>query len=223
MYSIKEFFEKYKEFEYWAFCHYEDGVQGLEKYHHDKKIQNDASYFRHVRNLLFHTPNRDEHPLIELTDEFKDKFEAFCNKLINNISQIAITYKDIYKREMSDKVLQTIKTMKERSFTHIPIMNGKKVWGVFSESAIFNIVGDGGSSPIDENTQFLNIARYITEYSNTGVFEFAGSDAMIGDIRSLFTNAFEEGRRLDVVFITTTGDKNGDLVGLVTIWDILSV
>jgi hypothetical protein len=39
----------------------------------------------------------------------------------------------------------------------------------------------------------------------------------------MFAEAFDEGRRLDVIYITTSGDKNGDLTGLVTIWDISSL
>lgn len=223
MYSTSDFLERYKEFETWANANYEEGIQGVEKYHHDKKIQQEANYFRHVRNLFSHNPNGTEKPLIELTDEFKVKFEFFCNKLMDNISQIFVPYKNIYKREMNDRVLKTIMVMKDKTFSHVPVMMGKKVWGVFSESAIFNIISEGESSLLNEDTLFLKISKYITEYSKNGVFDFMNSDASVDDIRRMFADAFDDGRRLDVIFITTTGDKNGDLVGLVTVWDISSL
>ena len=112
--------------------------------------------------------------------------------------------------------------MKERTFSHVPVMNGKKVWGVFSESAIFEIVSDGSMSLIQDDTQFFKIGKYITEYSQSGIFDFMRSGASIDNIRRAFIDAFDEGRKLDVIFITTTGDKNGDLKELVTIWDVLS-
>ena len=224
MYKISDFLELYKSLERWAEAKYgEEGVKAIEENHHNKIVQNDVRYFRKIRNVLTHNPNGSSKPLIELTDEFKERFETLCNKLMGNISQISVPYKDIYKREMSDKVVPTINVMKEKSFSYVPVMNGKKVWGVFSESAIFNLVGDGNISLIDEELPLFKIGKYITEYTKYGFFDFVGSNASIDDIRRVFSDAINKGRRLDVIYITTTGDNKGDLVGLVTVWDISSL
>ncbi len=223
MYSITDYLEHYKALEKWAYTKYDDGVSGIEQYHPDKAIKSDVGYFRRVRNVLAHNPNGTTQPLIELTDEFKEKFETLRCKLMNNIAEISIPFKDIYKREISDKVMPTISVMKEKSYSYVPVMKGKKVWGVFSESAIFNIVGDGDVALIQEDPPLFKIGKYITEYSKTGVFDFAKANVSIDDIRRMFAEAFDEGRRLDVIYITTSGDKNGDLTGLVTIWDISSL
>ena len=220
MYSTTDFFELYKSLEIWAKTEYgEEGVKAIEN-HHNRKIQNEVKYFRSVRNILAHNPNGATKPLIELTDEFKSRFELLCSHLMDNISKISIPYKNIYKREMGDRIVPTIAFMKEKSFSYVPIMNGKKVWGVFSESALFNIVGDGKVELINEETQLFNIGKYITEYTNKGVFDFVKSNSSIDDIRRKFSEATEQGRRLDVLYITSTGDSNGDLLGLVTIWDM---
>lgn len=224
MYSTTNFLELYKTLERWAEAEYGDnGVKDIEQYHPDRRIQAEVKYFRSIRNVLSHNPNGSSNPLIELTDEFEERFEALCSKLMDSVSQISIPFKDIYKREMGDKVLPTISYMKEKSFSYVPVMNGKKVWGVFSESALFNIIGDGNISMLDDELQLFKIGKYIAEYSKDGVFDFVRSNASIDDIRKKFSEASEEGRRLDVIYITTTGDKNGDLVGLVTIWDMTNV
>jgi len=220
MYSTTEFLESYKSLEVWATTEYgEDGVKAIEN-HHGLKVQKEVRYFRHIRNILTHNPNGATKPLIELTDEFKSRFELLCSYLMDNISRISIPYKDIYKREMGDKIIPTIAYMKEQSFSYVPVMNGKKVWGVFSESALFNIVGDGKTELINDKTLLLNIGKYITEYTNKGVFDFVKSNSSIDDIRRKFSEATEQGRRLDVLYITSTGDSKGDLLGLVTIWDM---
>lgn len=224
MYRTQDFLERYKTLEKWATIYYGDeGVKEIEKSHHNRRIQKEVHFFRSVRNILSHNPNEATKPLIELTDEFKERFESLCNSLMNCVSQIYIPYKDIYKREMSDKVIPTIAVMKENCYTYVPVMNGKKVWGVFSESALFNLVGDGNASMINENLLLLNIGKYITEYSNMGVFDFVGPDASIDQIHKFFSEAIDGGRRLDVLYITSTGDNKGDLVGLITIWDISSL
>lgn len=221
MYNTTEFLELYKSLEKWAESKYgEDGVKAIEQSHHDKKIQREVKYFRTIRNILSHNPNGCDKPLIELTDEFKERFESLCKKLMNNISQIYIPYGSIYKREMSDKVIPTIAHMKEKSFSHVPVMNGKQVWGVFSESALFNVIGDGNYDLITDDLQLFKIGKYISEYSKDGVYDFVKSDSSIDDIRRFFSDAMDKGRRLDVVFITSTGDQKGSLIGLVSIWDI---
>ena len=221
MYNTTDFFELYTTLEGWAISKYgEEGVKGIEQCHHDRNIQREVRYFRSVRNLFSHNPNGSSKPLIELTDEFKERFERLCNHLMGNSAQISIPFKDIYKREMSDKVIPTIERMKEMSYTYVPVMNGKKIWGVFSESAIFNLVGDGNLSLIDNDIPFYKIGKYIAEYSKNGVFDFIGVNDSIDDIRRTFSDATNKGRRLDVLYITTTGDQKGDLVGLVTVWDI---
>lgn len=124
MYSITDYLEHYKALEKWAYTKYDDGVSGIEQYHPDKTIKRDVGYFRRVRNVLAHNPNGTTQPLIELTDEFKEKFETLRNKLMNNIAEISIPFKDIYKREISDKVMPTISVMKEKSYSYVQRQKG---------------------------------------------------------------------------------------------------
>lgn len=220
MYKTDEFLERYRELENWANAKYgNEGIRTLVEEYLSGKIRNEVRYFRSVRNLLTHNPNKDV-PLIELTDVFKDLFMRLCDKLMSNSSQIIIPYKNIYKREMSDKVLQTISYMKDQAYSYVPIMNNKKVWGVFSETTLFNIIGDGNNELIKEDTPLFKIGSYITEYTNDGVFDFINDNASTYDIMNMFSEAAENNRRLDVLYITTTGNKDGDLVGLVSVWDL---
>jgi hypothetical protein len=224
MYDTKDYLEHYKTLEDWADSKYDEGIYEIEKTHPSKKIQKEMEFFRKTRNLLTHNANgEDDKKLITLTDEFKERFEKLCNSLMNGISDIAIPFKDIYKRQLSDKVLPTINVMKERSYSYVPVMNGKKIWGVFGESTVFKLISGEDAHLIQENPEMLKIAKYITEYSSEGSFDFMGRSASIDDIRRKFSDAFADGRRLDVIYITSTGDKNGDLDSLVTIWDISSL
>lgn len=224
MYTVNDFLAQYKTLEEWARAKQgADGIRIIEDKHSNGRVRNEVQYFRRVRNLLTHNPNGDGTPYIELTDDFKVRFEVLCDKLMSSAAQIAVPYKDIYKREMSDNLLKTIAHMKEKDYSHVPVMNGKKVWGVFSETSLFHIVGDVKMNLIDENTQFLNIGKYIGENENGEFYDFVGPNAAIDDIRNLFSHAVDNNRRLELLCITTTGDKNGDLVGLVTIWDMARV
>ena len=224
MYNTTEFLESYKTLEDWADSKYDEGISDIEQSHPDRKLQKELRYFRTVRNVLTHNPNGDDgKQLIALTDEFKARFERLCNSLMNGITDIAIPYKDIYKRQLNDKVLPTINVMKERSYSYVPVMSGKKIWGVFGESTVFSIISGENAALMQENPDMLKIAKYITQYSPNCSYDFMGRSASIDDIRRKFSDAFADGRRLDVIFITSTGDVKGDLDSLVTIWDLTSI
>ena len=121
---------------------------------------------------------------------------------------------------MADKVLTTISTMREKTYTYVPIMKGRTVWGVFCESTIFSMAGEGDLALIKENATFFDIRKYILDYSNNGIYDFVWSDATIDDVCKIFSDAMDKGRRLDVLYITNTGTSEGELVGLITVWDI---
>ena len=221
MYNSDDFLRRYREFETWAKNAYgEEGVYRLEKYHNESKIRNSVFYFRCVRNILSHNINDKKEPYIILTDAFKERFEQFCHNLMDNISQIYIPKNEIFMREMHHKIIPTITVMKKKSFSYVPVMDGNKVCGVFSEATLFDYISDGKASDIDENMQLMNMQSYITKYSENGNYDFASVEATIEDVRGIFTEAINNGRRLDMLYITTTGDQDGDLVGLVSIWDI---
>lgn len=224
MYNTVDFINQYIELEEWANNKYgEDCLKELDDSPFDYKTRNELYYFKKVRNLVSHHKNRKnttEDTYIELTDAFKARFDRLCRNLMQSIQSVCVPYEKIHSCKMRDKVLPTISIMREKVYTNVPIMKGKAVWGVFSESTVFEVVGDGKIAPFDEKTEFFEIRQYIIDYSRNGIYDFASCEDSIDDVCKMFSDATRQGRRLDVIFITSNGNKEGDLVGLITVWDI---
>jgi predicted transcriptional regulator len=183
-------------------------------------MRNDLYFFRKIRNFYAHHPNADKR--LKLTDTFKSDFLALCKKFTAELSEIVIPESDIFKQKLSDPIGPAIKVMKERVFTHIPIMTGNKVWGVFSECTLFDLAGKGNISKINESTRFVDFGSSIT-YRKTGVYDFVDSNATLDDIRRIFYDEISKRRKLEVLFITSTGTKDGNLLGMITVWDIATL
>ena len=224
MYNTVDFINQYIKLEEWANNKYGEGcLKEFEDSPFDYKTRNELFYFRKVRNLVAHSRNRNnksQDAFIKLTDAFKARFDRTCRNLMDSIQSVCVPYEDIYKCIMRDKVLPTISVMREKVYTNVPIMKGKSVWGVFSESTIFEVVGDGKMAPFNEKTEFFEIRKYIIDYSRNGIYDFASCEDSIDYVCKMFSDATRHGRRLDVIFITSNGNKDGDLVGLITVWDI---
>lgn len=218
MYNKEEFITDFSQFEQWCKDHDYRDVNDLEiSLAPYTQLRNDLYFFRKIRNFYAHNPRADKR--LRLTDVFKSDFQSLCKKFVADVSEIAIPESKIYKQKLIDPIGPAIRVMKERVYTHIPIMTGNRVWGVFSDNTLFNLVGNGKLSNIDETTHFVDLGSTIT-YQSDCVYDFIDPSASLEDIRRAFSEAFSKRRKLEVLFITSTGTKDGNLKGMVTIWDI---
>lgn len=218
MYKKDDFITDFSQFEQWCKDHDYKDVNDLEvRLTPYTTMRNDLYFFRKIRNFYAHHPNADKR--LKLTDTFKSDFLALCKKFTAELSEIVIPESDIFKQKLSDPIGPAIKVMKERVFTHIPIMTGQRVWGVFSESTLFDLAGKGNLSKINESTRFVDFGSSIT-YRKTGVYDFVDSNATLDDIRRIFYDEISKRRKLEVLFITSTGTTEGNLLGMITVWDL---
>lgn len=218
MYKKDDFITDFSQFEQWCKDHDYKDVNDLEvRLTPYTTMRNDLYFFRKIRNFYAHHPNADKR--LKLTDTFKSDFLALCKKFTAELSEIVIPESDIFKQKLSDPLGPAIKVMKERVFTHIPIMTGQRVWGVFSESTLFDLAGKGNLSKINESTRFVDFGSSIT-YRKTGVYDFVDSNATLDDIRRIFYDEISKRRKLEVLFITSTGTTEGNLLGMITVWDL---
>lgn len=178
---------------------------------------------REIRNLLTHTAASDGSAFVEPSEEALTMLReviAFVRqpllamKFATPVSQILLAKPQYF-------VLRTMRAMQERGISHVPVMNEGRVTGVFSVSTVFSAVLDEPDVQIDETTRIsrfrehLPIDRHLTER-----FLFADADATYGTVKAAFERPERHGR-LAAIFITDTGDPRGDLLGIVTPWDVL--
>ena len=156
MYKKEDFITDFSQFEQWCKDHDYRDVNDLEvRLTPYTTMRNDLYFFRKIRNFYAHHPNADKR--LKLTDTFKSDFLALCKKFTAELSEIVIPESEIFKQKSSDPIGPAIKVMKERVFTHIPIMTGNKVWGVFSESTLLDLAEKGHLPKVDKNTQFVDL------------------------------------------------------------------
>ena len=66
----------------------------------------------------------------------------------------------MYCRTIDDSVVATIEEMRRNTFTYVPIVDGKKVIGIFDENSLFFYVADKGTVDL-EDFYFAAIKDYI--------------------------------------------------------------
>lgn len=191
------------------------------KYQNDKE---EIRYCQEIRNLIQHKKKLGDAYPIQPTVETIDFITALIEKVKNKkrCNDICVRFKDIYKNELDDKVKDAMHVMKREHFTCVPIMNGKKVIGVFDENSLFEYLAQEEIIEIDSNLTFRDIEAFlsITE-REMEEFVFFKSQEFVENLEIEFEKSLNRKKRISAVFLTPNGNKNEDITGLITAWDIL--
>ena len=174
---------------------------------------------REIRNLLTHNSDGQGKPLVEPSQEVLDNLYNIISYVQKPQPALMFATKAdrIMRASPNDRVMDVMRRMEKHGYSHVPVMDDDKIVGVFSKSALFSRIVRGGK--IEENTRIrefgdlvrLDDVRYL----------ILDPDATYLDVRGKFEKYTDRNRRVAVVFITATGDEGGELMGMLTPWDVM--
>lgn len=184
----------------------------------------DLKMFSQIRNLLVHNPYKNKANQLFSPDPYiVQMYEDIKNKIISPQKALAIAIKrdQIYTTTLKDNVIEVMKIMNEKTYTHVPVVDNERMVGVFSENTIFSYLVHNKDSiitndlPIEEFKDFIPVEKHPSE-----TFEFVGRAALLSDVEEIFKKSLKVRKRVGVVFITETGKQAEKLLGMITAWDI---
>lgn len=111
-------------------------------------------------------------------------------------------------------MLSQINTSK---FTQFPIYNGKTYVGLLTESGITRYFAANHQKDIAT----IKLSEVMT-YEQKERAAFVGEGATEMEVVSMFKSYNEQNEKLEAVLITDTGNKDGKLIGLITLYDLLN-
>jgi len=190
-----------------------------------KRYSYDLKAFAMLRNAIVHNPHsRIAHPIAEPHDTILRLYEDIKNQVLNPpvALEAAVPAKSIFTAAPNDRALAVMRKMRERSFSHVPVVQDQKLIGVFSENTVFSYlvnnhaVDVGRETLIKEFLEYISIGSHENEY-----FSFVPKGTLVLDVESMFQKGLKNKKRLAVVFITENGKKEEQILGLITAWDLV--
>lgn len=188
-----------------------------------EEYSNKLDCCREIRNVISHYPKEGDTFPIEPSGEMI----AFLDELIYKLSHrakclnIAVPFKRMYCRTLADPVVETITVMRQKVYTHVPIVEGRKIIGIFDENALFCYLADNGIVDL-EGLTFIDIRDYIgLTDREMEVFTFHHKLTYLDELQNEFQKQFDRGKRLGVAFITETGKPDEDVISMLTAWDVI--
>ncbi len=222
------FLEKYKELESAAVAAYNmppDGkaVSNLERRPEFGRIRAELAYCREVRNLLAHKERIEGSFAVEPSDAMIKLLENTVKrvKFPLRLKDIAVMREDILKMHLDDRVMPAMQKLKERGISHAPIMEGKRVRGVFSVSTVFSIILSGRE--ITPRLTFAEIMDIIDiDAHETEEFVFMRPEDRVFEAEELCERFSKKHRRIGLILLTSDGGREGSLLGILTPWNVVS-
>jgi len=189
-----------------------------------KKWREELNICREMRNMLSHHAMIGGKAVFEPSDEIIGILQRILSEVKNPpvAMTIATPYKALYTCTVDDSVEEVAHNMKMRGYSHVPVMKGRRLIGVFSVGTVFAMVekyGTGAFTPDDvigDMREFLPINSHITES-----FGFVSDSAAFSGLKSRFTAKSPADMRLAALFVTENGNPGEDLLGMITPWDMI--
>ena len=178
----------------------------------------ELKYLKNLRNMLVHN----------------NKYYAIPNKFsLNQIKKIKEKITDpelaypLFSSEVltvndKDTIIETIKIMKEKSYSQVPVVNQKnKFIDLLTNNTISRWIGsledNGGGRIIMDDTLVGDVLDYGENYYS---YDFISRKSKLPNVIDKFEKAQESGNKLEALFITQNGNKNESLLGIITSWDL---
>ncbi|MBQ1502807.1 MAG: hypothetical protein IIZ35_02290, partial [Clostridia bacterium] len=110
----------------------------------------------------------------------------------------------------------------ELFYSHVPIVESGVVTGVFSENSVVTWLVDG-VAPVGVTTTFSDIKKYLAfDVSEAESYRFISGYERVSSIIDTFESATVKGDRVGMIFVTKNGRRDGELLGIITAWDVAS-
>ena len=187
-------------------------------------VRQQLNVCREIRNLLTHNADAQGGAVVEPSKAVLDSLYAAIDYVQS--PQPALNYAtrpdQILCTRYGENVLDLMRKMQKRGFSHVPVIHNGGINGVFSVHSVFDFLLKKGPFALNEQTRVTDFGRLLSLEKTEGErFLLLPRDAGYLDVRDAFERGRARNSRLVAVFITETGQAGEPLLGMLTPWDVL--
>lgn len=179
------------------------------------------SIARQMRNILSHDDMGDEDPFT-VSDETILFLEVELNLLEEQKTarEVCVPFSNLLFATKNSLVTNIATKMLEKGVTNVPILNEKKVIGMFNGKAFIHMMKSRRGITINESTKMKDIKQFLYLDMNDGIrYEFVSASTRVDQLDNLFLR--NKKGKTELLIVTETGDKFEPIIGVISPHDIL--
>lgn len=179
---------------------------------------------RQVRNLLSHFPSIEgrgpvvpDTALIEVLQQTLEHIEHPVRAI-----DAAIPMERVYTVTMDTDVPGVLRQMRQRGYSHVPVVENKEVKAVFSTGTVFSAACREMSFHCQQGLKIKDfLPDILLDRHENERYLFVAADTPLFQVKELFQKPKQASRKVAVVFVTGSGREDDALLGLITPWDAI--
>lgn len=187
-------------------------------------MKDELTAIREIRNLLQHNPKINGNYIIIPSADIMNALREVIRQVEHPKLAVDFGVKGsaIYKGTLGSPLMKIIKVMKDRGFSHVPIIENDKLFGVLSTYTLFEFVTEQDIQILTDMTKVKDMKAYLPiEKHKKEYYLFLSKDATFTDADEAFEKRDSKGRRLVVIFITEHGQPDEPILAMLTPWSVV--
>lgn len=191
-----------------------------------KRFKEELNLCREVRNLLSHHARFEGEDVVAPSE----KLLAFLKKLLHYLENppeargICTKTEFLLRASRETQLLDVFARMEKKGFSHVPIMEGDRLYGVLSISTVFTYYKNNPDERLGRDARVERLWDILPPEEHTNErFAFVAPNCPYERLRVLFAEGGPKTKRLAAAFVTANGTKEARLLGMITPWDMLRV
>ena len=176
--------------------------------------------YAELRNAIVHTLTSDGKPIAEPHKEVVENIEHVA-KMLNAPPRVSTIFKSgkVVTIDLNDTVDKALKIIGEKSFSQIPVYEGRQFRGILTTNAIARWMAFVGE---EERACIKDMPiRAVMDYAEEDeAVEFVSRKATLFEIAASFSEFSALGKRLEAILVTENGKRSETPLQIITIWDI---
>ncbi len=198
-------------------------IMKLSRHRDFQKYREELDYARQVRNLLTHEAKINGQYGVVPSDNLFRFMEKLVNRLENppTVSLTMTPVNRLLAVKSGQKVLPLMEEMARLGLSHVPLLKNGRVQGVFSIETVFQWILDQ-NAPFTQDTPIEDLADYLPLSCHPGQsYLFVAPTLPTNDARDLFDKAYDRNCQIKLLLVTHNGKSDGNLLGVVSPYDLL--
>ncbi|MFD2922990.1 CBS domain-containing protein [Halobacillus naozhouensis] len=174
-----------------------------------------------LRNAIVHERVRDGYYIASPHVEVVEELERINQTLDQPPLGLDIATRPVLFFYEETELFHVIEAFGKHGVSQFPIYRDGAFTGLLTDAGIVRWLGesvDGGSVVVDRMT-----VGDVLRHEKVHNVEFVSEAASVFELEDLFESSHGEGEKLKAVMITEGGERDGKLLGIVTLLDLIKV
>ncbi|WP_096273563.1 CBS domain-containing protein [Paucisalibacillus globulus] len=183
-----------------------------------RRYKDELLEFAELRNAIVHNRIDTGVVIAEPHDSIVEQIEQIEREITSPQLVIPSFEKKVQRFDLKDSLSNLLDAIHEKGYSKFPVYNGNEFAGLITESGITKWLAKHKDTTIRETT-----IEEIMPYQKDNNHQIISKDTSIYQAVEIFKEKIGEGNRIDALLITGNGEKDDQLLGIITAWDIMGI